>query len=66
MAAHGAGLEGGEAFGHLGSHGFWGSSVGVDSDFVAGGAAEEFVDGDVEGFAFDVPEGLVNAREGTG
>jgi len=43
VAAYGPGLERCETFGHLGSHLFWGASVGVDANFVAGGAAEEFV-----------------------
>ena len=33
---------------------------------VAGGAAQQFVDGHVQQFAFDVPQGVVNAAQRTG
>ena len=38
--------------------------VGVADDFVADGSAEEFVDGHVDGFAFDVPKGDVDGADG--
>src|SRR5467141_2089582 len=40
------------------------AGVAVDEDGVAGGAAEQLVDGNVEGFALDVPERGVHRRDG--
>ena len=42
------------------------ADVGVNANAIAGGAAEEFVNGNAEQFAFDVPEGLFDAAERAG
>ncbi len=51
--------DGVEGFGDVGSVG-----VGVDEGALAGLAAEEVVDGSVEGLALDVPEGDVDGGDG--
>src|SRR5207249_3088168 len=52
-------LDGVEGFGNIGAIG-----VGVDEAALTGLAAEEVVDGDVEGLALDVPEGDVDGGDG--
>ena len=52
-------LDGVEGFGDVGAVG-----VGVDEAALAGLAAEEVVDGGVEGLALDVPEGDVDGGDG--
>jgi hypothetical protein len=61
-----AGLEGGEALGPLFADQFRGAGVGIDSDALAGRAAEQLIDRHTEQLSLDIPERLIDTAQRRG